>query len=151
MTDLQILKASNSSTKYISKLVPLSYLVASNVPKFEQPNCFMNNSDPQVSVTNMLQYLEDVVDAAYNLLSDKFAYITELLTHFEMPDLVTRFDDYLNLLPLIGFNSGKYDVNVIKRYLVKHFVDKADGLPLVAIWRRRPQGSKSIQLCGETQ
>ncbi|BFZ13860.1 hypothetical protein BsWGS_16899 [Bradybaena similaris] len=130
MADLPTVKARKSSTKYTARHVPLSCSVASNVPKFEEPSFFVNEGDPQDLVTKMLQYLEQVADAAYRLLSDKFAYIKEQLTHLEMPDLITRFDDYLRQLPVIGFNSGKYDVNVIKPYLVKYFVDKAEGLTI---------------------
>lgn len=31
-------------------------------------------------------------------------------------------------LPILGFNSGKYDINIIKNYLVTYFVYEADGL-----------------------
>lgn len=34
------------------------------------------------------------------------------------------------ILPVIGFNSGKYDVNVIKPNLDKYFVNRAEWLTL---------------------
>lgn len=33
-----------------------------------------------------------------------------------MPDLVTKLDEYLKHLPVIGFNSGWYGINVIKPF-----------------------------------
>jgi hypothetical protein len=35
-----------------------------------------------------------------------------------------KLDDYLRQLPVIGFNSGNYDLNVIKPFLVNYFVSQ---------------------------
>lgn len=43
-------------------------------------------------------------------------------------DLITKLNDYLKQLPIIGFNFSKYDINAIKPYLFKDFVDKSESL-----------------------
>ena len=36
----------------------------------------------------------------------------------------TMYDAWMNEIPLVGFNSGKYDVNIIKPYLIKKLKDE---------------------------
>lgn len=43
-------------------------------------------------------------------------------------DHITKLNDYLKRLPIIGFNFSKYDINAIKPYLFKDFVDKSESL-----------------------
>ncbi len=38
--------------------------------------------------------------------------------------LYEAFDDYLKQIPVVGFNSGKYDVNMLKVYLFQKLKDK---------------------------
>ena len=37
-------------------------------------------------------------------------------------DLQRHFDSYIDTLPVFGFNSGKYDLNIIKTYLIPHLI-----------------------------
>ena len=37
-------------------------------------------------------------------------------------DLKQHLERYLNTLPVFGFNSGRYDLNLSKSYLIPHLV-----------------------------
>ena len=37
--------------------------------------------------------------------------------------LIQRFHSYLKTLPVIGFHSGKYDLNVIMKYITAYLLD----------------------------
>ncbi|BFZ20032.1 hypothetical protein BsWGS_23071 [Bradybaena similaris] len=124
--DLPVIKNSNPSTTYTAKHIPLSWSVASNVPNFMKPKCVVSTGDPQSLVNEMIVYLEKISAAAYKLLKSDFADIFQQLEEFNTPELIKRFESYLHQLPVIGFNSGRYDTNVIKPYLSKYYVDKKE-------------------------
>ena len=46
-------------------------------------------------------------------------------------DLQEHFERYCNVLPIFGFNSGKYDINLIKSYLLPILVNERDIEPTV--------------------
>ena len=46
-------------------------------------------------------------------------------------DLQKHFERYCNVLPVFGFNSAKYDINLIKSYLLPILVNERDIEPTV--------------------
>ena len=46
-------------------------------------------------------------------------------------DLQEHFERYCNVLPVFGFNSAKYDINLIKSYLLPILVNERDIEPTV--------------------
>ena len=44
----------------------------------------------------------------------------------QLIDLQESLERYCNVLPLFGFNSGKYDLNLIKSYLLPILVNERD-------------------------
>ena len=40
--------------------------------------------------------------------------------------LMKQLHDWLHKLPVIGFNSGKYDLNAVKQFLVPYFLSKKE-------------------------
>ena len=61
----------------------------------------------------------------------------DLSTHFlqmqknQLIDLQEHFERYCNVLPVFGFNSPKYDINLIKTYLLPILVNEQDVEPTV--------------------
>ena len=49
----------------------------------------------------------------------------------QLLDLQQHFERYINTLPVFGFNSGKYDLNLIKSYLVPYLIHERDIQPTV--------------------
>ena len=41
----------------------------------------------------------------------------------QLLDLQCHFNNYVDTLPVFGFNSGKYDLNLIKSYLIPHLLN----------------------------
>ena len=62
---------------------------------------------------------------------------TDLSTQFlqmqknPLIDLQEHFERYCNVLPVFGFNSAKYDINLIKSYLLPILVNERDIEPTV--------------------
>ena len=46
-------------------------------------------------------------------------------------DLQEHFERYCNVLPVFGFNSAKYNINLIKSYLLPILVNERDIEPTV--------------------
>ena len=49
----------------------------------------------------------------------------------ELFDLQEHFERQGNVLPVFGFNSAKYDINLIKSYLLPILVNERDIEPIV--------------------
>ena len=54
-----------------------------------------------------------------------------LMQKNQLIDLQEHFERYCNVLPVFGFNSGKYDINLIKSYLITSLVNERDIEPTV--------------------
>ena len=77
--DRENLPADTDRMELVARHVPLCVSVASNVPGYEAPQCFVTNGDSNNLVTNMMKYLETISDAAFKSL--KRSYKSELDTN----------------------------------------------------------------------
>ncbi|RUS83075.1 hypothetical protein EGW08_009161 [Elysia chlorotica] len=123
-------------TSYTARHVPLSVSVCSNVPGFRSPICFISEGNPQKLVDCMGDYLTSISSEAFQILKstyfkDAYEYLETLGDDKEACRLRSTLSKYLSQLIVVGFNSGKYDLNVIKPYLAQRFLiysnDKEDN------------------------
>ena len=49
----------------------------------------------------------------------------------QLIDLQESLERYCNVLPVFGFNSAKYDINLIKSYLLLNLINERDIEPTV--------------------
>ena len=115
----------------------LSVSMASNVPGYEPAQCYITDGDSDKLVADMMAGLVATSDAAYDLLKPSYgSVLNELEARKEAWDdaeseanaeesktnpintLAGQLHGWLHQLPVIGFNSGKYDLNMIKRSFV---------------------------------
>ena len=107
----------------------MSVAIASCIPGKEDPVCFVSEGDEGDLVKKMLDYLENLADAAYMILKKKFQYVFDALETSEncrKEKLTKEFDAYLQELIVLGFNSSSYDLNLIKPKLIEHIYEKID-------------------------
>ena len=119
--------------------VPLSVSVCSNVPGYAQPRCFVTTGDTSDLIKRFLDYLLEISEASYLLLLEQFStdccvdddesdserdddVETDRKSRHPLEKLREKLDEYLHELPVVGFNSGSYDINVIKKYLFSYLV-----------------------------
>ena len=100
---------------WVARHVPRSVSVCSNMPNFEQPNCFINTS-LQLLVHDKMQYLETIADAAFEILKEKFQYFFDQLEpeNKQHQAVKGRFVSYLQEHIVIGFSSSSYDISLVK-------------------------------------
>ena len=120
--------------------------MASNVPGHEQVKCLFKDGDTTELVSAMMDSLRSMSDAAYDNIKDSYEDVLE-----QLAEALTKWDEreeaarsatdkesrqatnpykklmgqlygWMHQLPVIGFNSGKYDLNAIKQFLILYFV-----------------------------
>ena len=121
--------------------VPLSYSVCSNIPGHEEPY-FVESDDPTYLVETMVVRLLEIQATQREMMVEKYSEILDYIEvrieeqrqvepepmqeeddskdhRLPLEKLKQKFLDWLNELVVVGFNSGKYDINVIKPHLLK--------------------------------
>ena len=97
-----------------------------------------NFQDIEVAVNERMKKIFDQLnERGQNFSSNKFDYEDECIEDSEEADMSTQFlriqknqlidlkqhlERYINTLPVFGFNSGRYDLNLIKSYLIPYLI-----------------------------
>ena len=135
--------------QWSARHIPLSVSVASNVPGYEPALCFVTDGDADKLVEAMMVHLITLSDAAYDSLLTAYKYVLDNLkeqasvwdevaataheddengkkTVNPYKTLERQLQAWLHQLPVIGFNSSKYDLNAIKRFFVPLLIRNSD-------------------------
>ena len=131
---------------WVARHVPLSVSVASNGRGHDQMKCLVTDGDTNKLVSIMMDILRSMSDAAYDNIKDScedmLEQLAEALTNRnEREDaariatdkksrtatnpyktLMGQLYGWLRQLPFIGFNSGKYDLNAMKQFLIPYIL-----------------------------
>ena len=153
--------------EWVARHVPLSVSVASNVPGYEAPCCFVSDGDSNKLVAQMMTHLHSISDTAFESLKPSYESVLDNLKMLKeewdsaekecgleggetedevvgknrtnpFKKLSDQLFGWLQQLPVIGFNSGKYDLNMIKTIL---HTFNADTL----------RGPRRIMFCNQTR
>ena len=137
--DGENLPADSDRVQWIARHVPLSVSLASNVPGYETPRCYVTEGDSDKLVADMMAGLVATSDAAYDLLKPSYESVLDQLKARKeawekekeikknpFNTLAGQLHGWLRQLPVIGFNSGKYDLNVIKRLFVPYLMKPSE-------------------------
>ena len=127
------------------KHVPVSASVCSNVPGYDKPKCFVSEGDPQDLIDSMMMYLLEISQRSCKNLHEQFDGVLETLSErieklqpesedrddgkamrVYLVKLKSELTAYMKEMPVLGFNSGSYDVNLIKPYLFKFLKAQED-------------------------
>ncbi len=109
-----------SNTRFTSEHIPCSVSVCSS--RIKEPVCFIN-SDVKTLLKDMFMWVaeetEQIRQYYDSYYSEMFARIA--LVHQNDEKLITEKINSIKSgyaqVPLIGFNSGKYDINIMKKYM----------------------------------
>ena len=138
--DTEQLPSDSDMVHWGARHVPLSVSVASNVPGHERVQCLVTDGDTNKLVSAMMDILRAMSDAAYDKIKDSYKdvleQLAEALTNWDEREEAARSavekesrpatNPYKKLMGQlygwIGFNSGKYDLNAIKQFLIPYFL-----------------------------
>ena len=113
--------ASKSKEKMLQKFCSIENAIKTRVNSiFEKLNERKNESTPMFEFQNIEE--EEEIDMSTQFLQVQKNQLLELQQHFER---------YVNTLPVFGFNSGKYDLNFIRSYLLPYLNHERDIQPTV--------------------
>ena len=144
--DTEQLPSDSDKVHWVARHVPLSVSVASNVPGHERLQCLVTDGDTNKLVSAMMDILQAMSDAAYDKIKHSYEVVLE-----QLAEELTNWDEreeaarsavdkesrpatnpykklkgqlygWMHQLPVIGFNSGKYDLNAIKQLLIPYFL-----------------------------
>ena len=150
------LPADTKTLQSSARHVPLSVSVTSNVPGHEDAQCYVTNGDSDKLVEDTMNNLIAISDAAYESLLASYEYVLdELKVRKEAWDedeeeeesekesktnpyktLEKQLQTWLHQLPVLGFNSGKYDLNAIKRFFVPLLIRNTERASCLVIKRQ---------------
>ena len=153
--DRHNLPADTKTLQWSARHVPLSVSVASNVPGHEDAQCYITNGDSNKLVADMMVHLTAISDTAYDSLSPSYAEVLADLyarkhawdeeeeaeeeeaeeeeaengkkTVNPYETLEKQLQTWLHHLPVIGFNSGHYDLNVVKKCLIPYLLKNGEN------------------------
>ena len=112
--------ARRSKAKMLQKISSIANVIKTRVNSiFEKLNGRKDESTPMFE----FQYIEEQeIDMSTQFVQIQKNQLLELQQHFVR---------YVNTLPVFGFNSGKYDLNLIKSYLLPYLIHERDIQPKV--------------------
>ena len=94
----------------------------------------------------MSKIFQELNERCRNLSTENFEYEDEYIEDTEETDMSTQFlrmqknqlidlkqnlERYVKTLPVFGFNSGRYDLNLIKGYLIPYLINDKETEPMV--------------------
>ena len=105
----------------INPHISLSAALCANISGFRSPTCYISDGNSLNLVQKVIEYLEQMASAAFDLLKIKNQYVFDLLSASEnvkSEKLKLNFEKFLKNLIVLGFNSRSYDLNLIKKQLI---------------------------------
>jgi hypothetical protein len=138
---LSPINISSKKMKWTQEHKPISVAICSNVENFLVPHCIVN-SNLETLVKEMVDYMMEisnqVCEDKFELYQDAFADIDFQIADWmrqntireeqvfaqtvminQLNSLRDRLEKYCAQIPVLGFNSAKYDLNLIKQKVIK--------------------------------
>jgi hypothetical protein len=120
---------------------PISVSICSNYEGFRKPHCIVN-PDMHILVKEMIDYIKSVVQAIQiekiACFEEHFQQLEDLICDWErkngnesillgkkimltqLNNIKESFEKYCLEIPVVGFNSGRYDINLIKVKILEY-------------------------------
>ena len=129
--------------------VPISVSMCSNVEGYSDPVCIVEPNQDKL-VIEMVETLTNIALQVYEMSEEKWSWVLraindkiektsgedleedlsddlggeakeqELTPNHPLKRLYAQFEGYMSQVPVIGFNSAKYDLSLIKQFLAKY-------------------------------
>lgn len=114
--------------KYTNKHLPVSFSLCSNIPGYDKDPIFVCHNNVKELIDMFVKNLVDMSAKAYDINKVKYADVVKYLEckiqfakhdkdKIKAENKYKRFTKWLREVPVVGFNSAKYDANIMKIYL----------------------------------
>ena len=133
--------------KWEAEHQPISVSVCSNVEGFQEPRCFVD-PDCETLIQEMLEYMQEIAETSHHIACEKWEDVSvalqEQIATWEREDeqvgrimlsalrkLERSFNGYCEQIPVLGFNSSNYDLNLVKKHIATQLrLYDSDGLTI---------------------
>ncbi|WAR06800.1 hypothetical protein MAR_016758 [Mya arenaria] len=142
-------RVNDCPTEYLQwtqKHVPISVSICSNVEGHTEPVCLIDTEQDQL-VERMVSHLHLIAEQVQAMSEQKWGWVLKAIDKkiqengtyddecneedteedekvkppsHPLQRIYGQMETYMSQVPVLGFNSAKYDLNLIKRYLAKH-------------------------------
>src|SRR3977135_3518630 len=147
-------KEESKKLEFISLQRPLSFSAISNVEGFNEV-VFCWGKDPKILVENLFKYFDVVQKKAYKLMRRKLEPLLTKVKELSMSGnkhankhAKKHFDEiheYCMSIPIVGFNSGGYDINSMLEYGFIDEILERDSEPFIVKNGKRYKAIKTDQ------
>ena len=114
--------------EYTNRHIPVSFSIFSNIPEYDKEPIFECNNNVTELIDLFIKHLVKIAAKAYELNLVKYADVIRYLEcqiKFSRNEKekekniqkMNKFMKWLKEVPVVGFNSSKYDANLMKKYL----------------------------------
>ena len=95
--------------KFVTKHIPVSASIATNVPGFEE-EYFILSTKPEEIASLIFDYFDKIVEKSTILMTDKMKDLIQKVTdHYnesEKKVWLEKIDSYCSSIPIVSFNTG---------------------------------------------
>ena len=122
---------SSQLTQITYRHVPSCFSIASNV--LDEKSLFVYDEDPRTLVRKLFKHFDKIARKAGKLMLTKMMPLFKMLKAVGLKESKTWKEviDYCKQCPIIGFNNGKYDQNLLKEYGFVAEIVKRDPKPFI--------------------
>ncbi|KAJ8307642.1 hypothetical protein KUTeg_014807 [Tegillarca granosa] len=122
-------KTDQKQTDYLqwtAQHVPISVSICSNVEGYTDAMCFIDPNQERL-VEQMIAAMSEISEKVIEMAGKKWEYVLKQLNEKiensenkeDLKKLYASFQSYISQVPVLGFNSAKYDLNLIKKSIAK--------------------------------
>jgi G:T-mismatch repair DNA endonuclease (very short patch repair protein) len=130
----------------------MSISTCSNIPGYLKPICFVSNGNSDECIQRFVEYIRVVAAKSYKIVRNNFSRIIraieekisqrrEVESEFEdarfssprhyarradFEGILEKLEDFMRVVPVLGFNSQNYDINVMKGPLLRYLQEMDD-------------------------
>ena len=127
---LKVNKQVSNNMKIKNKQVAVSVSIYSNVEGFEE-EIFIEAKDPEELIKNMFEVFDKIAEKAICLMDEQFRdlykEINKIKDEKKNKEYYNKLYNYINKIPIVGFNSGFYDINVNITQFMKELQKRSDN------------------------
>jgi hypothetical protein len=116
------------SLSFTNKHVPVSFSSLSNIPDYDKESIFVCHDNEKELIDTFVERLVDMSAKTYEINVEKYSDVLDYLDrqidiaiHEKDKNCAEqkylKFMKWLREVPVVGFNSAKYDANIMKLYL----------------------------------
>ena len=135
---------SGDNTSFNKQHVPLSVSIRSNLKNETKHFCAHNESEIKTMMRDMVDYANSISDEHYNMMKQKLQPLFDFLNSKlgksikknakkskklksqkpkkesiftqNLRKEISELDSFIRHMPIVGFDSGNYDINLCKKY-----------------------------------